>query len=181
MRSRILLLSVLTGSTLWALGCGLGDLVGDKIKEKAAEEISEEIIEAGTGAQDIEIGKDGAQVSIKTDEGTVNINSAGGGSLPADFPLPAYSGAAVTGSAKFDVNGKSSFQVGMTSKDAPKAIGAFYENELKSRGYQVNKVEMNANGQESVMLQGDSAGSAVTVAVVSENGETNIAITLGAK
>lgn len=181
MRARALLLSVLGLSAISALGCGLGDMVGDKIKEKASEEISEKIVEVSTGAKDVELDKNGAQVTLKTDEGTVQINGQGGGSLPDGFPLPAYAGATISGSTRFDVNGKTTFQVAMSSTDAPKAVGSFYETELKGRGYQVNKVEMNANGQDSVMLQGEAADTMTTVAVTAENGQTTIGITVTPK
>lgn len=181
MRKGLILSSVLIPSLLTALGCGLGDMVAEKASEKASEEIAEKIVEVSTGAQDVELDQNGASVKISTGEGTVQINSDGGGSLPADFPLASYSGAKVTGSTRMDANGKATFQVAMSSADAPKTIGAFYENELKSKGYQVNKVEMNADGKDSVMLQGEKSDSAASVTVASDNNESSIVIIIGAK
>jgi hypothetical protein len=74
---RVLLLAGLAVLTLAA--CGKSP--GERLAEKA--------LSAATG-QDVEVSKDGAEVTFKTEKGDMKIAGGDGATLPADFPKDIY-------------------------------------------------------------------------------------------
>lgn len=59
----------------------------DKVTEKASDKLAEEMIESAIGGDaDIDIKRDGEQITVKSDEGEMTISSGESASLPDSFP-----------------------------------------------------------------------------------------------
>lgn len=61
--------------------------------QSAAENLTEKIVEQSAGVDNVDINTDTGQISIETDEGSINI---GGGEIPDGFPVPLPDGGEVT-------------------------------------------------------------------------------------
>lgn len=115
---------------------------------------------------------DNAAVSIRSDQGTMEMGA--GASIRLPTWLPVYPGAEPAGAAAFsEENGKSG-SCAFKSNDSAEQVGAFYEKALRSEGFDVRKNAFSGPAQASmVILEASDKGAQrkATVSVVrSETG-----------
>lgn len=111
-------------------------LIGQYISKMVAQKASSAFLSGVTG-QNVNV-SGGENVTIKTGDGEVNINSDGKvpDSFPKDFPI--YPNSKVTGS--FSTNGKDDTKgssVVWESSDTTAKVSEFYKNELPKAGYTI--------------------------------------------
>lgn len=129
----------------------------------------------------------GEQVTVEgsQEQGKVRISSQqgemvfgeGAGQLP-DW-VPVYPGAKASGSWQAKSQGEAGGAAVFTTSDPPDRVMAFYERELKSRGFSPSTSRFEQNGKlVGGLLQGKTAqGQQLTVTVtVEEGGQTNVAL-----
>lgn len=87
----------------------------------------------------------GANMTVRSEDGTAVLNTAGGDSAARYLPdwLPAYPGAEVTGGMQGASAEGSGSLVTLTTKDGPEKVIAFYEAAADKAGFKtVSRVEM---------------------------------------
>jgi hypothetical protein len=89
-----------------------------------------------------------AGLEIKSDEGSVKFGANAAGQLPNW--LPSYPGAEAAGGMMLNAEKGNGGSCTFKSKDSIEAVGAYYENALKSAGFEVKKVPMQ--GQVSMIM-----------------------------
>lgn len=138
--------------------------------------VAEKLVEKATGVSVSE--KDG-KVTLKTKDGEVVLTGEGddavfavkgkdgtdlviGGSetkVPKDFPLPIVEGAKITGSMSMGKGDERGFFVTLEIPTNHRArVADFYERELRARGVEVERNEMEVNGYSTISLSGKGAG-----------------------
>jgi len=169
----LILISIVLGIAGKALFSQLGQkFIGNTIKQN---------IEKQTGIS-VETGKNGELVSLKNEkEGTaVNIGDT---KIPADFPkdFPLYSGAKPTGNIVDEQKGEGKgFWLMMESTDDASKIMAFYDSELKGKGWTVDEKMSSGNGASYQVWKGTLEGT-VVVNGEEKKGATTILIALSPK
>jgi hypothetical protein len=108
---------------------------------------------------------DKASLDIKSSEGSVSIG-ANAGRLPGW--LPAYPGAKAGGGTGFYSEKESAGSCTYISSDSDQAVAGFYENALKSAGFEVEKQSNQIPGQ----------GSMTTLIAVDENTQRKANVTV---
>lgn len=159
---------------------GLG-LIGRYIARMVAQKAASAYLSGVTG-QNVNVSGNGQNVTVKTGNGEVNINS--GGSLPSDFPsdFPVYPGAKLTGS--FSANGTSGENtkgvsvVWETGDDAAK-VGDFYKTELVKAGYTISS-DFSQGTTTTLTIEKGTTSGFVGVTKGSD-GKTAISVTMGSK
>jgi hypothetical protein len=121
------------------------DLDGNNIKIKGKD--GEEIEFAGGDGDD-------GSVTIKGKDGVVNINTDGKGKLPDDFPFAVAKGARVQGSASVNNAKELTFMASLLSDGEVADLAQFYAAELESKGFKVERSDLDMNGQKFVTLAG---------------------------
>lgn len=168
----IVAIAILVGLSL------LGKYLYQKIAEKAAGTFLSKV----TG-QNVDIGSNGKDITVKTKEGDLKINS--GGSLPDSFPkdFPVYPGTTLTGSFSAsgtgdDKDSKGTSIVWETGDDAAK-VGAFYKTELPKAGYTILS-DYSQDDATTLTFENDSVSGFIGVGTGNE-GKTTISVTVGTK
>lgn len=172
--SKLVVIIVLVAAVLIGLG-----LLGRYLARKVAQKAASSFISGMTG-QKVDVGGDGKNITIKTDQGEVNINS--GGTIPANFPkdFPVYPGAKVTGS--FSANGDDSSKgtsVVWTTGDDPAKVGTFYKSELVKAGYTIVTEYSQADSTSLTFEKGTTSG--FMAVAKGDNNQTTISVTVGLK
>jgi len=123
MRARKLVIVPMLAVTLFGSACGF-----------LAEQATEKVIEGTTGAEDVEITKDGG-VKVKTSDGTFESSSST--KLPDDLPkAPLFEGTTVQSSSKVSDNESTTWLVSGTIKDV-KGGFANLVKALKAAGWEI--------------------------------------------
>ncbi|HRK83300.1 MAG TPA: hypothetical protein PLZ12_17790 [Saprospiraceae bacterium] len=116
--------------------------------EKTAETTAEAIIESATDS-DVDIKQDGKKISIKTDEGDVNINFGGDADWPADMPkdVPKWTLGKIKGNTTAKAPEADTWTVYLENVN----IGQIeaYEAELKKAGFKTAIFKMDDGGSVS--------------------------------
>lgn len=121
----------------------------------------------------------GGSVSIKTDQGTVEVNAGDGKSdakLPDGFPLKVMAGAKIDSSLKSTANGRQGYTVSLISQKEPAAIADFYEAELKGLGEKVQRNELSADGAVTITLAGDGDKDNGWITITREKDQKDVTI-----
>lgn len=144
---------LITVLALAASGCGAA-------KERAAEGAAERL----TGAEDVDLDRDGGTVTIETSEGDLTVDSDDGGAtltnedgleaelsyeeLPADFPdVPLPEDADIAQASSIDTgNGQLFHQAYVGSAQSVADVVALLEAELPSRGW-----TLDASGESDAL------------------------------
>jgi hypothetical protein len=152
-----------------------------KAQEKAQEAAMEAALEHATGNK-VDIDKDGNAVSIKTDQGDINIATAADGgvvALPSDFPNDVYLPAQRTIDSAMDMAGMK--MVNMATQAGVAAVSADVEKAMQAQGWKREMVMQAGDGSTLVYSKdkrqavyqigaGDEGGSRLAVRTGSEEG-----------
>lgn len=124
--------------------------------------------------------KDGGSLKVTDDKGQVTTMNAGVGA-PQNLPswLPVYPGGKVQGT--FDTNNAEghSATFSVSSSDSVTKMMDFYESQLKSGGFKVDRTNFSANGQDGGTLSAKSADDKRQASVLlgSANGQSTATVT----
>jgi hypothetical protein len=91
-----------------------------------------------------------AGLEIKSDEGSLKMGAKAAGQLPGW--LPSYPGAEAAGAMTVNAENGNRGSCTFKSKDSIEAVSAFYENALKSEGFEVKKVPTQLSGQGAMIV-----------------------------
>lgn len=169
------ILATLLGGALILSGCS----ITDSLKQKVGEKIVESTIESQTGGKvDINNG----QMNVQTDQGTMSINTGGGGKLPENFPrdMFTYSDAKIIFSLA-GAKGTNDYTVNyQTATGFTDAVNK-YKQEMTGSGW-TKESELNMDTEEAVLLTFKKGIKSVAVSIgkSTENdslGKTTISLT----
>jgi hypothetical protein len=165
--ARILLALVVVGVLAAMTGCGA-------IVEKAVKSGVE-------GATGVKVDKSGTGVTVTGKDGS-SLTSSADGTLPEGFPsdMPLYQNAKITTGLASDSGTGKAFVVALTTTDAPADVLAWYESQLKDKGWNVTSTMKTGDGG---LLGGEKGTSAFTLAVTNGSGDagTEISISVSPK
>lgn len=177
MSSRALI--VVFASSLLLGGCGACvEAATQAAIEKATgvevDKDGERITFKGKDGEKIEFQADGKTGSLRMQgkEGTVEFNADGEGKLPSGFPLSVASGAKVEGSLSTNTDKERTYIATLRHQGDIQKVSAFYQRELESKGFDVERAEMEFNGRRSITLSGkaDARQASVTLHSDDEDG-----------
>lgn len=142
-----------------------------------AKTVTEKVIENQTGGK----------VKIKSGKGSVEIKGKGGtfsvgeNKLPKDFPedIPIYKPSKVMGSMSNTLEGKKTFVVTLSTKDALDEVNDFYKNGLVKEGWTEKSALSGGDGSSKFASLGyEKGGNLVTITIsrVNDDKETQVAI-----
>lgn len=133
---------------IFLFATGLSFTSCKRAAEKSSETMAEAVIETATGSK-VDIDQKGEKVSIKTDEGNVNINYGGDAEWPADMPkdVPKWTAGKIKGTASSQAPEADSWTVYLENVN----IGQIeaYEAELKKAGFKTALFKMDDGGSVS--------------------------------
>ncbi len=150
-----------------AVGCGKKDVYVDANGNTVSVERGTNDVKIQTKDGSYEATNDGKSVTMKTDSGTVSMNS-GVNVSESDLGAPFYPGSEDNGqSQNMEVNGKKSFISMRTTSDSPEKVIEFYKGKLSN-------VESSSNvqgfsmitakaGDRQIMVQASNDGSKTTI------------------
>ena len=147
-------------------------MIGNKIGKKVAEEA---INNATGGKADVDI--NGANVSVKTKEGSFST----GNKLPDDWPkdAPVYTGATVTYSGSSNPQtGESGFGAVLTTTDGSTKVVEFYKKELVSQGWTIASTQI---ANDTTVLGSTKDTRSLAVSIVEASGTTTITLGISEK
>jgi len=153
-------------------GCrSVEEKVAEKVIEKAAESKGEDV--------DVDLSEEG--VTIKSDEGELNIGE--GAELPDGFPdvVPINPDLQIVTSWKSTEEGKENFAVSaLYDKGSGNEIFNWYKNELVSSGWEITNEYTVDSGDEgkSSSLQADNGGYDLVVVVMDTEEEVSVMISV---
>jgi hypothetical protein len=130
---------------------------------------------------DVGVGSaDKGQVTFKSKDGSVVVNSGANAKLPAGFI--GYPGAEVVTSMLGNSKEGAGGMVSMTTKDAPATVLAYYKKELAAKGMAI-KMESTLPTGGMIIAGGDNEGDkgAMVTADSSKPGETFVSVVMNAK
>jgi hypothetical protein len=130
-------------------GCGLVDRAVDK----AAETAVQKAVETATGVQ---VDENNGSVTIKGPDGKELQVTSAEGQLPEGFPFELHKGAKVVGSSVLTTDGKKAWTAQAEFEGEVKLVADYYEGLFKSLGVEVTRMDTNADGEQMVMLTGES-------------------------
>ncbi len=165
----IIVVLVLVGLTF------LGRFIAKKIAQKTTSAFL-----SGITGQNVNVGGNGDNITVKTDKGELNINS--NGSLPSEFPsdFPIYPGSKITGSfSTTGDKGSKGTSVVWETGDAASKVGEWYKTELPKAGWTVVTTYSQGDSTTLTFEKGNYSGF-IGVTKGSE-GKTTISVTVGTK
>jgi hypothetical protein len=114
---------------------------------------------------------DKASVNIQSADGTAKFSAAGDNQLPAWVPV--YPGSTPKGT--FSASNKDGTQsaFGFKTNDAPAKVMEYYQNQLKSSGFNVTQTFSTATGG---MMSAENGGRTLTVTVGASGKETSASL-----
>jgi len=143
---------------------------------KASSKVAEEAINNATGGKaDVDI--NGANVSVKTKEGSFST----GNKLPDDWPkdAPVYTGATVTYSGSSNPQtGESGFGAVLTTTDGSTKVVEFYKKELVSQGWTIASTQI---ANDTTVLGSTKDTRSLAVSIVEASGTTTITLGISEK
>jgi hypothetical protein len=130
-------------------------------------------------------GSDKSTMTIKSDEGSLVINSGDNARAPEGFDV--YPGAKIKSSmtgigesigSGTGVGSAAGTMVAMTTKDTPAAVLAYYKAKLVAKGMKIGmETTTPQGGMISAGGDGDKPGALVTASAT--NGETTVSVMMG--
>ena len=125
-------------------------------------------------------GENGGQMKVVTDQGTA-VFGAGGGKTPEW--IPSYPGGRTEGLANIEAKGEKSGTYTLRTADAPDAVTAFFETQLKAAGFEVQKASMSFNGAPSGTLTAtaEEGKRQLSITAAAQDGETQALVTYSEK
>jgi len=158
-----LVMAGLAALTALALtGCGLADRMIERGVEKA--------IESATG---VSVDEDGGTITFTGEDGeqvTLSGSSAEG-KLIDGFPLPIYDGAKVVSSGRLSANNRTNYSAELSFTGDAQAVADFYEKVLKEQGAEVNRTQLDADGEVTILLSGQSETKSGWITVIRNEAE----------
>lgn len=129
-------------------GLGLSLTNCKRAADKASETTAEAVIESATGS-DVDIEQEGKKISIKTDEGNVNINFGGDAEWPADMPkdVPKWTLSKIKGNTTAQAPEADTWTVYLENVNIGQVEA--YEAELKKAGFKTALFKMDDGGSVS--------------------------------
>ena len=152
---------------LAAVGCGKKDVYVDSQGNKVSVERGSNDVKIQTKDGSYEATNDGKSVTMKTDSGTVSMNS-GVKVSEDDLGAPFYPGSEDNGqSQNMEINGKKTFVSLRTTSDSPEKVIEFYKGKLTG-------VESSSNVQGFSMITAKVGDRRVMVQASNDGGKTTI-------
>jgi hypothetical protein len=154
------------------LGCflfllnGCGDSVEEKVIEKK--------IEKETGAKtEVDLSEKGMKITGATEGEKYSVTTGDATEIPKDFPedVPFYHPSKAVGAV--EVTG--GYSVSLTTGDDVAKVASSYKEQMTSQGWS-EQASMNMGGQTILVYEKD--GRATNIAVMSQDGETRITVTV---
>lgn len=166
---RLLVVVLVVALALGLVGC-------KKISEKVGEEVGEKIVGTATGT-DVEV--DGDEVTIKTDEGDVTMNSTEG-ELPKDFPddFPMYDKAQVDSTSSWAGGSDTTFYVNLLSDDSAQEVYDWYKAELTDKGWTIASDTFMTGDSSGGLMSATKDKSTLTFTTSQENEGCSVGIIL---
>lgn len=127
------------------------------------------------------VSADGETLTITDDQGESTTMRTSEGRLPAGFPLPLIPGGTVVSAVETTTNGETGYILEITVKGDIKAAADFYQQAVEGRGLTVNRTDMSADGEESVMLvaEGEKESGWITLTKPAGSDEITIGFVYG--
>jgi hypothetical protein len=165
---RILLALVVVVALLAMTGCGF--IAGRAVKSG---------VESATG---VKVNESGNSVTVTGQDGAT-VSSSADGKIPEGFPsdMPLYVPGSIKAGIVSDSGSGKGFMVAIETPDAPAAVFAWYETQLKDKGWTVQTTMKTGEGG---LLTGEKGSQVFTVAVSSGSdtqGATGVSISVGPK
>lgn len=158
---------LLIATAIAAIGCGKKDVYVDSQGNKVTVERGSNDVKIQTKDGSYEATNDGKSVTMKTDSGTVSMNS-GVKVTEDDLGAPFYPGSEDNGqSQNMEVNGKKTFISMRTTSDSPEKVIEFYKAKLTG-------VESSSNVQGFSMITAKVGGRRIMVQASNDGGKTTI-------
>jgi hypothetical protein len=154
------------------LGCflfllnGCGDSVEEKVIEKK--------IEKETGAKtEVDLSEKGMKITGATEGEKYSVTTGDATEIPKDFPedVPLYHPSKAVGAV--EVTG--GYSVSLTTGDDIAKVASSYKEQMTSQGWS-EQASMNMSGQ--TILVYEKEGRATNIAVMAQDGETRITVTV---
>lgn len=150
-----------------AVGCGKKDVYVDANGNTVSVEHGTKDVKIQTKDGSYEATNDGKSVTMKTDSGTVSMNS-GVKVSEADLGAPFYPGSEDNGqSQNMEVNGKKTFVSLRTTADSPEKVIEFYKGKLTG-------IESSSNVQGFSMITAKVGDRRIMVQASNDGGKTTI-------
>ncbi|MBN2360245.1 MAG: hypothetical protein JXR83_12405 [Deltaproteobacteria bacterium] len=116
------------------------------------------------------------QARIESDKGVIEYG--GNAKVPEGFPLSVIGGATVLGNAHHTSEGKESYMLMLQLDKPPLAVADHYASELTSKGFKIQRTQMNANGQDlaTVTARKDKIQAQVTAIADGQKPKTQVTL-----
>ncbi len=173
---RTSILTAVFATSLLTTGCfgACGEMAAEAITEKALG-VADIDVDEKTGSVTIK-GKDGevvhmaaegdnSKLTFKGKDGIIEYNAGHDQKLPLGFPFEVVKGSRVQGSATTSDGKQVSYMLSLASESAVDEAAAFYEKELKAKGIEVQRTDMNVDGKQFVTLGGKAEDREATLAI----------------
>jgi len=108
-------------------------------------------------------------VQITTEKGTTTFGADASSDLPSW--IPAYPGTQATGTYSATVNDKKSGGFSFKTSDSAEKVLAFYESEMKGKGFEPSKTTYQQDGATGGFITAKSGGKTLTVTVTTDKAE----------
>lgn len=172
--SNTLLIIIIVLVVLFGAGfLGLRFISG-KISEKVGEKSAEKLIEGLSGGN-VDIDKNGEDVTIKTKDGTISSSNELPSNFPKDFPI--YDNAKVSGSLSTSNNDDNGSYVTFETSDSASKVTSFYKTELPAQGWSVES-ESTFGELTTLSTKKGTQEAVITISRDSDNAKTIIGVTV---
>lgn len=145
--------------------------------KKAEDAAVETAIERATGSK-VDVDKDGNAMTIKTEQGDINIATAEDGgtvAMPADFPKDVYLPTDIKLDSAMDMGGMQ--MLNMTTPQELASVSAEIEKSMQGQGWK-REMAMQAGGGNTLMYSKDKR-QVVYQMLKADQGGTQLAIRTG--
>lgn len=149
-----------------ACGCALAngcEKITEKVAQKVTEKAVEHALEKQTGAK-VDLDSDGkGSISVRSDKGNLDINGAGGGKVPDNWPqdVPLYPGGQIGTSLSNDTLQ----MVSVSTPDSPDKAIEFYKAKFASWKQEGTM----SNGQNTLISYKDPGGRRIQLSIGKES------------
>jgi hypothetical protein len=157
MRQIAIPLSLLCGAALCLAACG----------KSPGERMAERAIEARTGHK-ADVDADKGQMTIRTDEGEMKINTGGGTALPATFPKDVYLPGKYSVEAAMEM--PNAVIVHLLTAGDVEAIAADAERQMQAQGWKSAMTVMQGPQGKVAVYEKDKRHATLTIAADPKRG-----------
>lgn len=167
-KTAVVIISVLVGIVVvYGIVSNVMKATTSKVAEKTIEKAIEQ---SSDGVVDVDINKEGEEITIETEEGTF---TAGKQEIPDNFPedMPIYPESQVASS----VSGNDGVTVALTSEDTVDEVSAYYKKELAGNQWDIVSTTTIENATVYGVEKGDMSGAVIISEV---EGQTQISLSV---